>query len=595
MANCQLVVRVSVLAGQVSVQAPMTGLQKERKEACLESRIEKLQSQIASVRGRKSSLVMMDDFVPVPKESAVPEFTPEQKPMATSRATQRKEMAEMDDLVSNFGFLAVDATTRDFHGFTSFMSFSRLVLSSSVSLEIPSSRARLLPPRHAAMPLIQHYLDKIFVLLPVFTETALFASIDAVYQNNGHNASDLDHWFVNMVLAVASASLSRSQDDQQYENAVGFTATALKRAEAVIRPGSISGIQALVLLAEYAMLDPHHFDSWYLIGVASRVMIDSGLHQDPPKQSQVSKAKLELRRKVFYCVYSLDRSISMVHVRAFSFSDDSANVLLPSAPGATSLPIESWEKQLWRQPLDTALHLFQIRRIQSAWYQEIFQSGRAPFAKPDQYIWGVFKEMREWSRSVPDSVSADTKEYFEIELLYNYIYALTPSGKVHKISEIGKTLVFEHSISYASKIEAVTSNPQNREFYTFHDGLRVYFVGQQFLDVFWQNQDQLLHGHTPDVGTALPPGHIAPPPVGKSGGLRDNISRTIKCINQINNTLGSLGRRWSTLLLLQERFRTESAYILESLYLKQSNESQVPETPGLKLGLNESWSGASRQ
>jgi Fungal specific transcription factor domain len=202
---------------------------------------------------------------------------------------------------------SVNATTRDFHGFTSIMSFSRLVLSASTLQNIPPSRAIRLPPRFAALPLIHRYLHSIFAILPFFTETSIFASIEVVYGGRG---SDLDHWTVNMILAISSSLVSRRRGDTEYRNAEGYVAAALERADGVLTPGSIAGIQAILLLVIYAMLDPAHFDSWYLIGIASRAAVDIGLHHDPPKQLMLSKAQLDRRRSVFYCVYTLDRLVT---------------------------------------------------------------------------------------------------------------------------------------------------------------------------------------------------------------------------------------------------------------------------------------------
>jgi len=82
---------------------------------------------------------------------------------------------------------------------------------------------------------------------------------------------------------------------------------ALENAEDVLHPGYVSSIQALILWTIYATMDPHHFDSWTLVGAASRAMVDLGIHQDPSKNVAMSRAKLEIRRRVYWCVYSLDR------------------------------------------------------------------------------------------------------------------------------------------------------------------------------------------------------------------------------------------------------------------------------------------------
>jgi hypothetical protein len=164
-----------------------------------------------------------------------------------------------------------------------------------------------LPPRYAAQPLIQHYLNTLYLLIPVFEETSFFSSVDAVYNADPQKANFLDHWNVRMVLAIASAMRSQQRGDTYYTDAVGHICAALEVSEQVLHPGSVWSIQAMLLLVIYAMLDPAHFDSWTLIGAASRMMIDLGMHQDPSKSINMSRPKLELRRRVFWCVHALDR------------------------------------------------------------------------------------------------------------------------------------------------------------------------------------------------------------------------------------------------------------------------------------------------
>lgn len=117
----------------------------------------------------------------------------------------------------------------------------------------------------------------------------------------------MDHWTTRFILAIALASLSRRRGDTQYQDAVRHATAALDHIETIIHPSSISGIQALILLVLYSILDPHHFSSWYLIGLASRAMVDIGLHQDPPRELRLKETELELRRRLHLSVYALDR------------------------------------------------------------------------------------------------------------------------------------------------------------------------------------------------------------------------------------------------------------------------------------------------
>jgi hypothetical protein len=40
-------------------------------------------------------------------------------------------------------------------------------------------------------------------------------------------------------------------------------------------------------------------------------MIDLGIHQDPSRNVIVSKGKLEIRRRVYWCVYAIDRYVNV--------------------------------------------------------------------------------------------------------------------------------------------------------------------------------------------------------------------------------------------------------------------------------------------
>lgn len=178
----------------------------------------------------------------------------------------------------------------------------------------------VLPQRHEITPLIEHYLENIHTLYPFLSESKLFQSVDAVYQVNGRDALPMDRWTVQLVLATAAASLSRKRGDTKYQDALHHAAAALEEIETVLHPGSIAGVQAILQLVVYAMLDPRHFNAWYLIGLASRVMVDLGMHQAPPKELCLRHPELNMRLRIYDCVYALDRSVTLPLRSPTSFS-----------------------------------------------------------------------------------------------------------------------------------------------------------------------------------------------------------------------------------------------------------------------------------
>jgi hypothetical protein len=262
------------------------------------------------------------------------------------------------------------------------------------------------------------------------------------------------------------------------------------------------------------------------------------------------------------------RSISMVHARPFSFTDDAITVAFPADLSSTSDP----ESPISKLPaLDASLLIFQLRKAQSTWYQELFQSSRDPLHPSSQYLWQMCYEMRTWSENLPKHLPQATRELFDLELLYSYVYCLAPSCRFPSVSELGKTLIFEYCISYIQKLLPIAKDPINTAFYTYHDALRVYFIGSQFIAVLSDNLNALLQGIIPFVNTIQ--GGPPPPPIPNMG-RADNISRSIICIEQIIEALKTYGERWDDSKALKSSFEAQSTGMLGELYRRQEEQQQ---------------------
>ncbi len=264
----------------------------------------------------------------------------------------------------------------------------------------------------------------------------------------------------------------------------------------------------------------------------------------------------------------------MVHARSFSFTDNSTSVDLPSLDINTHrnqiMPDDSALKG--SHSLQPALLLFQLRQAQSLWYQELFQSSRDPLRNSSTFIWQMCHDMCEWSEPFPETLPLAFKDFFDLELLYSYIYCLAPSCRVSAVSPYGKTLIFEYSMAYMQKIFPISRDPINTAFYTYHDALRVYFVGSQFLAVLAGNKDQLLNGVLPyeTVLAGSPP----PPPLPSNAGI-DSVGRSINCITHIKETLKTFGHRWDDSKALLSSFESQANPILASLQQQQHHNNEV--------------------
>lgn len=205
---------------------------------------------------------------------------------------------------------SVNATTRDFEPSELNMTFARLVLAASTNDPVPEPKTTNLPGESIARSIVRFYETNILPLYPAFPRASLHALLSDLYQQDTRPVRSPEYWLFWMVLAIGSAAQSRSTQDENYLNAVEFVACALPHADRALMPGYVTQLQSLLLLTQYAMLDPAHFDSWHLIGFACRAVVDLGLHQDPPHSQQMDQDALDARRRTFYCVYALDRCVA---------------------------------------------------------------------------------------------------------------------------------------------------------------------------------------------------------------------------------------------------------------------------------------------
>ncbi|CAK7562483.1 MAG: hypothetical protein SEPTF4163_000330 [Sporothrix epigloea] len=623
---------------------------KERNYvAALELRIEKLERRLAYARSRKASVAFHTDGGPGFLGPPGPDRKDSLSVIRAAihrKAARKRENSDVNSLVSDFGYLSVNATTRDFEPSDNNMTFARLVLAVAGNDPLPKAimPASKFPSRQASYAIVQYYLTHVHSLFPFFPETSLLALLEEIYSHQQPTQANMpqprtnlqssDYWMLFMVLAIGSSAQSRNRQDTFYNNGVEFAARAMPHADRSLAPGNATQIQSLLLLTLYSMLDPTHFDSWHLIGFTCRAVVDLGFHQDPPQSQSMDVAALDARRKTFYCAYALDRAISMVHARAFSFTDDAINVAFPSMLGVTQNPqhqstlqnAQGWLSQrspaAARPPIshssatatNPALLLFQLRRAQSHWYQVLHQSDPSdPLADPAAFVWRMCADMREWYDALPATVPERIREMFELELQYSYVYCIAPSERAPLMTAYGRMLIFEHVIAYVDRIMALARGGLNPMWHTYQDSLRLFFMGSQFVAVLRDTStaDAILAGGGSIPVPLTTPGEAPPPPMplrgfgspppsmlnnasssGSSSSNNNNphelglfstsfspvngtnVDRAIACLERVGWTLSSHGARWQYAEQLATGFKATSRPVFEFLLERQATQSR---------------------
>jgi hypothetical protein len=208
--------------------------------------------------------------------------------------------------------------------------------------------------------------------------------------------------------------------------------------------------------------------------------------------------------------------------------------------------------------------------------------------------------MSQWYQDMPSTVLPAIRSFFELELLYSYVYMLSPSPRVPHIHEYAQRLIFEHCIAYATNLLALISQPSHgtKPPITFYDAMRAYMTGRQFVDVLSRNLDVILDPVPPtppapsgppstsDDPLAPPLPISAPPfpapviPDGQSG-PQHPTQRAINAINDFTDILSRFGLRFG-FTHWRDRFQRESGALSSQLYHRASQSpAQTPPSQGM--------------
>ncbi|KAH6695429.1 fungal-specific transcription factor domain-containing protein [Plectosphaerella plurivora] len=223
-----------------------------------------------------------------------------------------------------------------------------------------------LPQRNDAVQLLQTYLRFIHPDFPVLEPSSLMSALDALYHGatspvdqdvllsgwpsstppfrwNGRTvAPGQQHRDVVPLPAIAFivfmtfnlASLVEVRSRNYTHSPDKFYQTALSFSQACFSQISLTSIQGLVALVVHSILTPAETHLWTILHVALAHCVEIGVHREEPHEADDFNHQ-QIRRFVFYTIYSLDRSISSIQGRPLGFRDETFDIQLPRKAAST--------------------------------------------------------------------------------------------------------------------------------------------------------------------------------------------------------------------------------------------------------------------
>lgn len=174
-----------------------------------------------------------------------------------------------------------------------------------------------------AVKISEAYFETIHPQYPFLHQPSYMKLIEHVYAEPEPNP--MAAFQVYLVLAIGATVLSRRLKIPL--SGEGFCASAMKYFDKLCIENSLKGLQSLLLLLVYTLNSPSMgLNVWYLNYQCIAALLDLGLQRDVRSGKTMSVLDQELRTRVFWVIYSLDRSVATMMGRPIGLRDEACEL-----------------------------------------------------------------------------------------------------------------------------------------------------------------------------------------------------------------------------------------------------------------------------
>lgn len=317
-------------------------------------------------------------------------------------------------------------------------------------------------------------------------------------------------FFLNVVFAIASSAYHL-----QYLATISeqFKQTALKYVDLTYHTEDpLEQLEAVLLLAVYLVMRPSVPGVWYVLGTALRICVDLGLHAETQRTKYLAFTR-DRRRRLFWCLYLLDRQVCFYLGRPVGIPDDAITARLPSALDDAFIVEDSPLEMDYSDALDdaatmpsyksVALSIIEIRQLQGEVQRILYENGPLPraFETVGQWRAHMHGELERWRNATPKTTRAMNCDFHVEFFALNYNHTLLAlnglSPRTFKLSpdayravlEALKNLMLCYTLLQAKK--AIN--------YTWAAVHNLFIAGTSYLFALYNSPDVRRHNHLHEV------------------------------------------------------------------------------------------------
>ncbi|OAK94901.1 hypothetical protein IQ06DRAFT_199439, partial [Phaeosphaeriaceae sp. SRC1lsM3a] len=226
-----------------------------------------------------------------------------------------------------------------------------------------------LPSKHVAIHLCQIYFETIQPQYPILHEGSFYAALDQIYCHDalGDAVGDDDpssRFQVYIVLAI-SATISAWRTKQRVPGE-SYCISALRYLDRISVGTSLVGLQCMLLLLIFTMYSPHmRLSVWHLNYQCLAAVVELGLQRQVTTLTGISLLEQELRTRIFWTVFTLDRTIASMMGRPIGLRDEACDLRLPHLLGDSDLVQDPRNVERRNCNMAASVHLFKLAKLNS--------------------------------------------------------------------------------------------------------------------------------------------------------------------------------------------------------------------------------------
>ncbi|KAF2451961.1 hypothetical protein P171DRAFT_401823 [Karstenula rhodostoma CBS 690.94] len=299
-----------------------------------------------------------------------------------------------------------------------------------------------LPGRAQANELVQIYFDTIHPQYPVLHEPSFMQGMNNIYESHAQTLeNDASVAFqVNMVLAIASSVLSSRV--RSHVPAESYCLSALQHLERLNVQNSFSGLQCILLLLIFTIHSPYmRLNVWYLNYHCIAAVLELGLQRDVTTSSGISLLEQEMRTRVFWTIFTLDRTIATMMGRPIGLRDEACDLRLPQDIDDDTLIGMEDINACSTGSMALSIHFFKLAKINSeikyvanSIVREAPSYAYPPISDINAWRRGMLAQLDQWASNIPqvDSRHAYVRTLCELRYYSMRILLLRPSPAIPK-------------------------------------------------------------------------------------------------------------------------------------------------------------------